>query len=97
MTRTIKSFTSNKTYSLTIDSESGRAIDCSCPDMRGRGHRIEHISKGGCKHMQEYEVQLQRAAAFILIERMVRETEASNRFNRERAAMLSIYNMDNLG
>lgn len=90
MVKTITSFTNKNTaYRLTIDAESGRAIDCDCKDMRRRGHRAEHIAKGGCKHMREYEVALQRAAAFLILKREIEQTERSVSISRD--AMHTLY------
>jgi len=56
MTRTIKSQTSNSYYFLTIDAESSRAVDCTCPDRHYRHHT--------CKHMSQFNSELERAITF---------------------------------
>lgn len=56
MTRTIKSFTDSAHYFLTIDDESGQATECKCPDCQIR-HRQ-------CKHMREFNREVERAVIF---------------------------------
>lgn len=56
MTRTIKSFTSNAHYFLTIDDATGQAVDCACPDHQYRGRT--------CKHMSGFNQEVIRAEAF---------------------------------
>ncbi len=89
MTQTITSFTSETTYRLTICEETGTAIDCSCADMKYRGHRNNHQ----CKHMLAFQTQLDRAARFILLQREVAEKEA----NARREAINALYNPNNIG
>ncbi len=89
MNAQIASFTTEATYSLTICSETGTAVDCSCPDMKYRGHRYNHQ----CKHMLAFQTQLDRAARFILLQREIAEKEA----NARRAAINALYNPNNIG
>ena len=56
MTRTIKSFTSNAHYFLTIDDATGQAVDCQCPDHQYRGRT--------CKHMTSFNAEIKRAETF---------------------------------
>ena len=56
MTKTIKSFTNNAHYFLTIDDESGQATECQCPDCQIR-HRQ-------CKHQREFNAEVERAVIF---------------------------------
>ena len=58
MTKTIASATdTNKKYFLTIDGD--HATDCSCPDHQHRHHE--------CKHMRNFNVEVQRAATWLLL------------------------------
>jgi hypothetical protein len=59
MTKTIKSYTSDTRYFLTIDDQSGGAVDCSCPDRMWRPGRA-----GGCKHMAQFNQEMTRTETF---------------------------------
>ena len=76
----IGSFTSEKTYELTINHETGEAENCFCP--------AKHFNPSvPCKHMIAYNQEVQRAATFILLQRMVQEKQETARAWREYAEM----------
>lgn len=60
MTKTIKSFTSNAQYFLTIN-EQGEAVDCSCPDHQYRNRT--------CKHMTSLDLEVRKAEKFATLKR----------------------------
>jgi hypothetical protein len=60
MTKTLKSFTSSARYFLTIDDETGKATNCTCPD-----HSTWRPNRpGGCKHMQSFNQEMTRTETF---------------------------------
>ncbi len=60
MTRTMKSFTSSAKYFATIDEETGKMTNCSCPDhAKWCPNRA-----GGCKHMKDFNREVARAETF---------------------------------
>ncbi len=59
MTRTTKSESPNNIYFLTIDDNTGEAIDCQCPDHQFRHHT--------CKHMTHFDAALDKALAFAAL------------------------------
>jgi len=78
MVTAIKSFTSEKTYDLTINEKTGVAEDCQC--------NSRHFNPGkACKHQREFNGEVQRAARFLLAVRAVREMEYQWKANREMA------------
>lgn len=90
MNAQIQSFTSNQKYDLTICSETGTAVDCRCPDQQRRGHRADHIA--GCKHMRQFNAEIQKAATFILLKRQIEESEQE----RKREVLNNLYNVNNI-
>jgi len=56
MTKTIKSFTSNARYFLTINDETGECEDCQCPDHQFRHHE--------CKHQRDFNTEFAKALKF---------------------------------
>ena len=57
MTKTIRSESNpNTRYFLTIDDETGQAVDCACPDRTFR-HRE-------CKHMKTFNQEVRKAEIF---------------------------------
>ena len=79
MNAQIQSFTSTATYGLVIDETTGQATDCGCKDRLYR-HRE-------CKHMKAFDAEVQRAATFILLQRMIQEKRETARAWREYAEM----------
>jgi hypothetical protein len=61
----ITSFTSTEKYGLTINEHTGEVEECKCKSFHFSGRRYT------CKHSQEFDKELQRAATFILLQRMV--------------------------
>ena len=90
MVTTLKSFSSETQYKLSICESSGTAVLCDCPDMRHRGHRLDHIA--GCKHMREFNAEIQRAATFILLKRTIEEAEQA----RKREMLHTLFNVNNI-
>ena len=78
MVTAVQSFSNTeKKYDLTIDERQGVATDCGCPDRQYRHHE--------CKHMRQFNAEVQRAATFILLQRQVSDIEQTARINREMA------------
>ena len=76
----VKSFTSEATYKLHINEHEGHAVACECKSFQfGKGR--------ACKHMVAFDEQLQRAATFILLQRMVQEKQETAKAWREYAEM----------
>jgi hypothetical protein len=75
MNAQIQSFTSQATYGLVVDETTGQATDCGCKDRQYR-HRQ-------CKHMREFDAEVQKAARFILVQNKVREMAETSRCYRE--------------
>ena len=74
MTKTIKSQTSGVYYFLTViervDTEGRKrawAVDCQCPDMaiRCRGEHGDPLHR--CKHIREFNTEVERAEHFIAL------------------------------
>jgi hypothetical protein len=57
MTKTIKSYSDpRKHYFLTIDDETGQAVDCQCPDCQ--------IRRRQCKHQRDFNAEVAKALVF---------------------------------
>jgi hypothetical protein len=80
MTRTIKSETSDTHYFLTI--ENGQATDCSCPSRQWR--------KGACKHMNHFQAEVARAAAFLSLKSRIAQAEREARTAHRLAFEISM-------
>jgi hypothetical protein len=94
MVTAVKSFTSEKTYNLSINEQTGVAEDCQC--------KSRHFNPGkACKHQREFNSEVDRAARFLLAVRQVREIEQryaqEQERNARRAMMHALYNPDNIG
>ena len=63
MTRTISSETSNTKYFLTINDQTGKAVDCSCGDQQWRCH-AKGDATHQCKHIRLANWEIERAEAF---------------------------------
>jgi hypothetical protein len=75
----ITSFTSAEKYGLTINEQTGEVDECKCKSFHFSGR------KHTCKHSQEFDKELQRAATFLLLQRQVSDIEQTARINRELA------------
>lgn len=60
MNAQVTSFTSSATYGLVIDEIAGQATDCGCKD---RIYRKQY--KPSCKHMNEFNAEVQKAETFL--------------------------------
>jgi hypothetical protein len=77
MTKTIKSYTSDTRYFLTINDETGKCEDCQCPDRRFRHHE--------CKHIVDFNAQLVKTEKFAeLWSALDFRSEANKAARRER-------------
>ena len=65
MTRTIKSETNDKHYTLTID-ETGHAVDCTCGDQHFRCH-VKGNPAHQCKHIKHYNTAFDQAITFMAL------------------------------
>ncbi len=68
MTKVISSQTSNKKYFLTI--ENGKAVECNC-----KGHHYT----GHCKHVNQFNQEVTRAAAFLALKARIATAEREAR------------------
>lgn len=79
MVTTIKSFTSEEKYGLTVNETTGEATDCRCKSFHFSG--LKHT----CKHCQEFDKEVQRAAMFLLLKQQIEGMAETSRCYREMA------------